>query len=240
MLHPFLKAAANGSLDPSLLALWLSQDRIYAMHAYPRFIGALIAKINFNSMHGISSPEELMNRRILKMLTFSLDAVMKEADFFESTAQKFGLPLDGWKERKGTRDYSAEMCRVATTMKIEEGLAFLWAMEKVSGLGNSNQLAENLFLLLQVYLDAWSCVDNGLAAVSMENPSKRCVAPFAKNWSSPQFITFVNNLASLVDDLGIEPGTETWVNAEQIWNRVVELEAEFWPNAGEEKTQRVA
>ena len=145
--HPFLKAAANGSLDPSLLALWLSQDRIYALHAYPRFIGALIAKINFNSTHGVSSPEELMNRRILKILAFSLDAIMKEADFFESTAQKLGLPLDGWKERKATRDYSAEMCRVATTMKIEEGLVFLWAMEKVYVLGNSKHLAQNLFVV---------------------------------------------------------------------------------------------
>ena len=83
-------------------------------------------------------------------------------------------------------------------------------------------------------------MDSGLAAVSSENPSKQCVAPFAKNWSSPQFTTFVNNRASLINDLGIKPGTETWVIAEQIWNRVVELEAEFWPNVGEEKTQRVA
>ena len=96
------------------------------------------------------------------------------------------------------------------------------------------------FWLLQVYLDAWSNVDNGLAAVSMESPSRLCVAPFAKNWSSLQFITFVNNLTSLVNDLDIKPGTETWVNAEQIWNRVVELEAEFWPSAGEEETLRVA
>jgi thiaminase len=129
--HPFLESAAKGTLDPALLALWLSQDRIYAMHAYPRFIGALIAKINFNSAHSISSREDLMNLRILNMLAFALDSVIKEAEFFKDMAKKNNLSLDGWKERKATRDYTAEMCRVVNTMSIEDGLIFLWAMEKV-------------------------------------------------------------------------------------------------------------
>ena len=129
--HPFLESAAKGTLDPSLLALWLAQDRIYAMHAYPHFIGALMARINFSSAHSVSSREELMNQRILKMLAFCLESVMKEAEFFKDTAKKNNLPLDGWKERKATRDYTAEMCRVSNAMSIEDGLVFLWAMEKV-------------------------------------------------------------------------------------------------------------
>jgi len=129
--HPFLESAAKGTLDPALLALWLSQDRVYAMHAYPRFIGALIAKINFNSAHSVSSREDLTNLRILNMLAFALDSVINEAKFFKDTAKKNNLPLDGWKERKATRDYTAEMCRVVNTMSIEDGLVFLWAMEKV-------------------------------------------------------------------------------------------------------------
>jgi thiaminase len=64
--------------------------------------------------------------------------------------------------------------------------------------------------------------------------------PFAQNWSTPQFAKFVDDLEALVNDLGIKPGTQTWINAEQIWNRVVELEAEFWPNAGEERRLRIA
>ncbi|KAK2461218.1 hypothetical protein APHAL10511_006745 [Amanita phalloides] len=219
--HPFLESAAKGTLDPALLALWLSQDRIYAMHAYPRFIGALIANIRFCATHGVSSREELMNQRILKMLAFALECVMKEAEFFKETARKHNLPLDGWKERKGTRDYTAEMCRVAVGMGIEEGLVFLWAMEKV-------------------YLDAWTIVRKRLASVKETNASKQCVTPFAENWSAPQFAKFVDDLASLVNDLGIKPGSQTWANAEHIWNRVVELEADFWPNAGEENKQRIA
>jgi len=41
-----------------------------------------------------------------------------------------------------------------------------------------------------------------------------------------------------VDKLGIKPGTEEWSRAESIWKRVVELEVEFWPNEGEEISQR--
>ncbi|KAF8635379.1 hypothetical protein AX15_000384 [Amanita polypyramis BW_CC] len=218
--HPFLEAAAKGTLDPTLLGLWLSQDRIYAMHAYPRFIGALISKIKFDSSHETPSPKEGRNQHTLKVLVFALDSVMKEAEFFKTTAQKFNLPLDGWKERKATRDYTAEMCHVATSMTIEEGLVFLWAMEKV-------------------YLDAWSDVQKKLLTVTNTTVSKQCVIPFAENWSSPQFVKFVNDLGTLVNDLNIDKGTVAFANAERIWNRVVELEADFWPDTGEEKRMRI-
>jgi hypothetical protein len=36
-----------------------------------------------------------------------------------------------WKERKGARDYLAEMESVGNSKNTEEGLIFLWAMEKV-------------------------------------------------------------------------------------------------------------
>jgi hypothetical protein len=38
--------------------------------------------------------------------------------------------MEGWIERKGTRDYTAEMFRVASS-GLFEGLVFLWAMERV-------------------------------------------------------------------------------------------------------------
>jgi hypothetical protein len=36
------------------------------------------------------------------------------------------------------------------------------------------------------------------------------------------------------DRLGIKPGTEAGDRAEEIWARVVELEAAFWPEGEEE------
>jgi thiaminase len=129
--HPFLSAAGNGTLSDSLLALWLSQDRIYAAHAYPRFIGLLISKIPFSSSDALDSQEELKNQKILKILAFSLDNVVREAAFFRETSEKWGLDMECWKERKATRDYTAEMAKASSYSSLEDGLIFLWAMEKV-------------------------------------------------------------------------------------------------------------
>lgn len=127
--HPFLVAAGDGTLSHDRLAYWLSQDRIYAAHAYPLFIGRLISRIPFSSSHALGSPGELKNQRILKALSFSLENVVREVAFFEETSKKWGLPIDGWAERKATRDYTAEMARMSGD--LEDGLVFLWAMEKV-------------------------------------------------------------------------------------------------------------
>lgn len=130
--HSFLTAAGKGTLHDSRLALWLSQDRIYAAHAYPRFIGLLISKIPFSSSDAIESAREKQNQRILKILVSALDNIVREAAFFKETSQKWNLDLDCWKERKGTRDYTAEMARVSSSQYLEDGLIFLWAMERVS------------------------------------------------------------------------------------------------------------
>jgi formylaminopyrimidine deformylase / aminopyrimidine aminohydrolase len=131
--HPFLVAAGDGHLSPELLSLWLSQDRIYAAHAYPRFIGRLIAAIPF----GIQSTDgsaAALNDRILKILVSALNNIVREVGFFDTIAGEQGWNLDRWKERKGTRDYTAEMSRVSSgggEASLVEGLVFLWAMERV-------------------------------------------------------------------------------------------------------------
>lgn len=129
--HPFLESAGNGTLEHDTLALWLAQDRIYAAHAYPRFIGSLIANISYDSRDTIECASEALNQRVLKVLVFCLENIVREVDFFKETSKKWDLDLDIWKERKGTRDYTAEMSRVSGCGRLEDGLVFLWAMEKV-------------------------------------------------------------------------------------------------------------
>jgi thiaminase len=125
--HDFLRAAGGLTLSPARLALWLSQDRIYASHAYPRFIGLLISKIPFDG----PAVEQELNRETLALLTTCLEGIIREVAFFERAAKEWGLDIDGWIERKATRDYTAEMARVASVGSLEEGLVFLWAMEQV-------------------------------------------------------------------------------------------------------------
>jgi thiaminase len=130
--HNFLTLAGSGDLPLSRLALWLSQDRIYAAHAYPRFVGALISRIPFHASDPIDSVEEQSNQGILHVLVECLDNIVLEVEFFKKTAGEFQLDLDGWMERKGTRDYTAEMARISLSSSLEEGIVFLWAMERVS------------------------------------------------------------------------------------------------------------
>ncbi|KAF5389518.1 hypothetical protein D9757_004229 [Collybiopsis confluens] len=213
--HPFLVAAGNGELDSKLLSFWLAQDRIYAAHAYPKFIGSLIANIPFSSSHGLESPEEQFHQKILKSLLFCLENVVREASFFKDTAQTYKLVLDGWPERKATRDYTAEMARLSGTGNLVQGLVFLWAMEKV-------------------YLDIWSSVHRQVTLLSPPlNPTSSAVLALADNWSNPEFNAFVERLAELVDSLDIQPGSTSWRDAENIWERVIELEAGFWPHSNE-------
>jgi len=59
---------------------------------------------------------------------------VREVQFFEKTAG--GIDVRGANdgiesERRETRNYCAEMARVASLGTLEEGLVFLWAMEKV-------------------------------------------------------------------------------------------------------------
>ena len=126
--HPFLAAAASLSLPSHRLGLYLSQDRIYAAQAYPRFIAQLITKIPLDDT--IHAP---LATRTLTLLVGCLTSIVREVAFFDTTARTYNLPLNHghWRERKATRDYTAEMARIGALASLEDGLVFLWAMEKV-------------------------------------------------------------------------------------------------------------
>ncbi|KAL1741700.1 hypothetical protein HDZ31DRAFT_44860 [Schizophyllum fasciatum] len=209
--HPFLEAARTGSLAESTLGYWLSQDKIYASQAYPKFIGHMIAAIPY-----ADATKEAINKKVLSILLFSLQNVVREVGFFGETAKQYGLKVEGWKERKGTRDYTAEMARLATA-SLEENMVFLWAMEKA-------------------YLDVWTNVKNGLRAL---NITGKPINDLSENWTCDEFIKFVDDLGSIVDELDIQPDSPQWRRAEGVWERTIELEASFWPDVGEEKTASV-
>ncbi|KAJ7766938.1 heme oxygenase-like protein [Mycena olivaceomarginata] len=199
--HPFLQAAGNGTIDKCPFGLWPSQDRIYAGYAYPKLLGALIAAIPFNKSHQAES--ESANRGISTTPTACLDYLVKQGDFFGT------FDLDMWKERKGTRDYIAEMDSVGNSKNIEEGLIFLWAMEKVG-------------LLV-------SCSLPALERPFQKSPTESLVMQFVENWSSPEFVKFVDELAALANATKVPAE-----RAKENWDRVIELEKDFWPVAGEE------
>jgi thiaminase len=52
---------------------------------------------------------------------------------------------------------------------------------------------------------------------------------FVENWSSPEFVKFVDELAALANATKVPAE-----RAKEIWDRFIELEKDFWPVAGEE------
>ncbi|KAG8925185.1 hypothetical protein FRC02_009875 [Tulasnella sp. 418] len=165
-----------------------------------------------------------MNRRVLEILSFSLDNIVREVNFFNDVSKKWGLDIEKWDEREGTRNYLAEMARISTWGSLEDGVLFLWAMEKV-------------------YLDAWSFAKSVERAPANDifdeqRTTSQALDEFISNWTSEGFMAFVKKLEDLTNDLfqGKE-GTEAWRRAEMIWERVIELEVGFWPNANEVVTR---
>ncbi|KAJ7792960.1 heme oxygenase-like protein [Mycena olivaceomarginata] len=196
--HPFLRSAGDGTIDKSLFCLWLAQDRIYAAYAYPKFIGGLVVRIPFSR----SVPPESGDAG------GCLGNIVKEVEFFMTTARTHGLDLGVWEEREGTREYVAEMARMADGENLGEGR-------------------------LPVYLDAWTFVRAEARkrddSHSEKSPTDALVWQFVENWTSPGFVEFVDELAALANatDVTVERATE-------IWDRVLELEKGFWPVAGED------
>ncbi|EJF59569.1 heme oxygenase-like protein [Dichomitus squalens LYAD-421 SS1] len=217
--HAFLTAAGTGVLPAPLLSLYLSQDRIYAAHAYPRFLGHLLTHVPFSSLHAPDSPEERFHSEVVGVLADALQNVQREVGLFADIEKKYTLPsFAGWRERKATRDYTAELARVGAFGSFEDGLVFLWAMERV-------------------YLDAWTYAKSLLGNVQGEpSPAFSAVKELVENWTSPEFVKFVDHLADLVNRLHIVPRSAAFIHAEEIWARVVELEEAFWPIDREEST----
>ncbi|PIL23360.1 hypothetical protein GSI_14671 [Ganoderma sinense ZZ0214-1] len=222
--HAFLAAAGTGTLSAPLLSLYLSQDRIYAAHAYPRFLGQLLARVPFSSLHAPDSREERFNSEVVGVLSDALLNVRREVGLFEEVERKYALPsFTGWKERKATQDYTAEMARVGALGSFEDGLVFLWAMERV-------------------YLDAWKYVKQLLShklGQGEPSPVLLAVQELVQNWTSPEFEKFVDGLADLVNRLDISQMSTASNRTEEIWARVVELEEAFWPVGGEELRARL-
>ncbi|KAH9833279.1 heme oxygenase-like protein [Rhodofomes roseus] len=214
--HPFLTAAGLGTLPPALLSLWLAQDRLFAAHGGSAFIGRTVAAVPFSSLDEPGSPREQRNQELVRVLAYSLTNLVREVGFFGDVAREYGLKAEGWKERKATRDYTAEMVRVGAEGRIEDAMVFLWAME-------------------QIYLDSWLYVAS-LKPVEAEGGTAPAVKTLVNNWTNPEFVKFVDELTQIVNSLGIEPGSPAWIRAESIWARVIELEEAFWPVGGEELT----
>ncbi|GAA5826777.1 hypothetical protein JCM3770_003986 [Rhodotorula araucariae] len=222
--HAFLAAAGKHQLSSNKLSEWLTQDRCYALHGYPKFIASLISALP------LSSPvHQSASQSTLALLSYALSNIHREVGFFDSLSPRFGLDLSlpptgaqagrlqGGLMRVETRAYVDLL--IATGAEagsngggMEEGLVLLWAMEKL-------------------YNRAWL-----FAATHTPTPSGTDERTFAAlselidNWTNAEFADFVAKCETEVEKLGLVEGTPEWQRAEEIFRYTVYLEQRFWPD----------
>ena len=99
-----------------------------------------------------------------------------------------------------------------------------------------------------MYLDAWTHVKTLAAKSKEEGPTSDAIRTLLDNWTNEEFVKWVDDLTDLINSyvyrllspqthlnpcfrsrLDVKPGTQAWARAEQVWARVLELEASFWP-----------
>lgn len=243
--HPFLTAAGDGSLSASTLTRWLVQD-IHYTRAYIRFIGGLLSQLYLptslfrSTAHGGARQKDLQ-ARIFDLLTGALTNIQRETQFFEDVAEEYGLSLDLTAEPEPiTRAYINmfdSMRQGSGRGGLLEGLTVLWATE-------------------ECYLNAWNHAKKqtphknfaSTKTAEKERVTMALRAEFIPNWTSAEFVAFVDECKGVLDaaageeGLGAVLGAEdtgrgvennakmTLKRCERIWEQVLWLEERFWPD----------
>ncbi|KAK6357125.1 hypothetical protein TWF718_001451 [Orbilia javanica] len=222
--HPFLTAAATNTLPDALLLQWLLQDRHYAL-SYISFIGALLSKLTIPTS---SNRLSTLSWEVTDTLIFSLNNIKTELALFD----KILIEEFGWKEEGEvevlpiTRAYQ-DMFAGAGSGKVGflEGMVVLWATERC-------------------YFDAWGFArkssstsgynGNGAGGHGQGGKGDVMTRVFIPNWTSEEFKGFVGKLEELVnrivEDEGVQIGSEVWRRCEATWRQVLWLEKGFWPD----------
>ena len=141
------------------------------------------------------------HERARDVLAGGLGALQAELDLFRVEAAERGLDLDGDEPSLTTLGYTAYLLASAAD-GWPTALTVLFGAEKA-------------------YFDAWSAVR---AQTDPSSPYWR----FVDNWSAPAFGAWVDEVASLVDELG-KPDHRTFA-------RVVRFELAFWDDVAAAST----
>ncbi|BGP24697.1 transcription regulator PAB1642 [Rhodotorula toruloides] len=234
--HPFLAAAGRHELARDKLSEWLTQDRCYALHGYPKFIASLISALPLSSF-----PHQADAHKTLSLLSYALSNIDREVTFFDDLSSKYLVDLEvspdeeerdnklkrpigslqGQVLRPTTRAYIDLMIATGAEASrnggnLEEAIVLLWTMEK-------------LYNLAWQYAGSLSPVSS-----SSRNPSdprtSAAITELIQNWTSDEFGLFVEKCGEEVEKLDLIEGTDAWERAEEMFKYVLYLEQRFWPD----------
>lgn len=108
-MHPFLASAGKGTLSKTLLSQWLSQDRLYAQ-GYIRFIGLLLTKIRLETHRPVQDRDASPDQAAADILIDALVNIRSELQFFDATAQEYGLDLTAISAGEGGSGLAGSGC----------------------------------------------------------------------------------------------------------------------------------
>ncbi|KAL8950596.1 MAG: hypothetical protein Q9222_003376 [Ikaeria aurantiellina] len=213
----FLAKAGNGTLRDSDLCKWLVQDK-YFRFGCVRFIGRLLGRLHV-PVYEKQDDTEYLRRLTLNLLVDTLIAVRQEIDFQEQTARKYNLILEYAPPNETTTEYMRLFEEVsAERAPMVLGLLALWATGHCS-------------------LRAWTYTASHTPNMTKRSQGKDLGGiaaldnAFIPNWTSRPFSVSVTNLGLLTDQWIREdgPGDCAWEDFSDLWERVLELEADSWP-----------
>ncbi|KFY32457.1 hypothetical protein V493_00190 [Pseudogymnoascus sp. VKM F-4281 (FW-2241)] len=188
---PFLRAAAQGSLDKETLRLWLVNDRQY-IHAYINGAEVFLAEIQHTKDGSSDAAGRNLNESELALVAWLTEAVAnvrREEQFFVDVAARYGIDLepraeDG--EPKSVYVFEVLFKHIPPIRDADpwwlQGAVLFWATEKC-------------------YLEAWSWAKTQLNDQSPDQDADGGAlrTEFIPNWSSPEFAAFVDRLAHIID-----------------------------------------
>jgi thiaminase len=219
--NQFLRYAGQGKVSKNKLSQWLSQDRLYAQ-AHCRFLGGLISRVHLSKEQGMDSSLEW---RLITLLKGALDGILRELQFFEETAKKYGLDLayseHGGEFRPDSTTTGFINCfdgfgadATAGRDSLFQGLVVLWTTEKV-------------------YLDAWTFASEEGKGVNADHDLDGGALrnEFIPNWTSKAFNGFVKEIQECLDSYATRQYTPNEAKAIALdsWKKVLPLEEGFWP-----------
>lgn len=247
--HPFLQQAGCGQISKPLLSQWLSQDRLYAQ-SYIRFIGLLLSKIRLPPHNPDSSKPRTstVEYRAMEVLVDALVSIRRELQFFEETADEYGLDLTALPAAMEDEERERGEC-VRGEVQAEElffgpnRITQAYIDMFMSAGSAATSLLEGMVVLWATeacYLQAWryaaSCGASRKATAGPEQDADGGAlrTRFIPNWTSPEFEAFVQRIGDVVDELagqikGAEEREELMGRCVQWWRQVVWLEERFWP-----------
>ncbi|KAK0666830.1 hypothetical protein QBC41DRAFT_280282 [Cercophora samala] len=218
--HPFLLAAAKGTLPKDVLSHWLVNDRLY-IHAYIRAAGQLLASLELpkhlpGEQAGSEKEEEdALEVRLVDWLIEALGAVRREERMFLEVGGRYQLvDFVGVEAREVGRVRGLGVIEglfgdVGVMGKEEKGKGLgAWLLGggggelPVSGKIPWLEGAVTFWGTERVYLEAWSWAREQ----QEERPNGKededggaLRREFIPNWSSDEFREFVERLGLLID-----------------------------------------